>query len=40
MFDSKSHFYVAFLAACHTVTLFLPYTSIFSKYIFIDLLDI
>ena len=25
LFDSKSHRYVAFLIACHTVTLFLPY---------------
>lgn len=26
LFDSKLHRYVAFLATCHTVTQFLPYT--------------
>lgn len=26
LFDSKLHHYVAFLAACHTVTQFLPYS--------------
>lgn len=26
LFDRYLHFYVVFLAACHTVTLFLPYT--------------
>lgn len=35
LFDSKLHHYVAFLAACHTVTQFSLYTSIFSKYIYL-----
>ena len=43
LFDSKLHFYVAFLITCQTVKQFLPlYLDIFKIYIYIyiDLLDI
>ena len=40
LFDRYLRLYLAFLTACQTVTLFFPYTWIFSKYIFIDLSDI